>query len=77
MPDLFHRIQVTAPPEKVFKANSTSEFHFRVDGHRQDGVHWTCVEAAKVPDEWVGTELPVCLKRNAQEEALQVHKRRI
>jgi uncharacterized protein YndB with AHSA1/START domain len=37
--------------------NGNVEFHFRVDEQTPRHVAWTCIRAAKVPDEWVDTRL--------------------
>jgi len=41
----------------VFRFGDTTAFHCRVDRHVDTGVHWTCIDAEKVPPEWVGTTL--------------------
>lgn len=42
----------------IFRFNQGAvEFHFRVDRHSSDGLQWTCVEAAKVPTEWIDTKI--------------------
>lgn len=40
------------------------EFHFRVDEQTPTHVAWTCVRAAKVPEEWVDTRLTFDLSAN-------------
>ncbi|MBT4644770.1 MAG: hypothetical protein HN590_03320 [Calditrichaeota bacterium] len=49
----------------IFRFNGAAvEFHFRVDEHHTNGVLWTCVQAPKVPDEWVGTIITFYLMEN-------------
>jgi len=41
----------------VFRFGPRTQFHFRVDRHDENGIHWTCVDGEKVPPEWVGTTM--------------------
>ncbi len=41
----------------VFRFGPKTEFHFRVNRHDKNGTEWTCIEADKVPAEWVGTTM--------------------
>ncbi len=46
----------------VFRFGPSTEFHFRVDRHDHESVHWTCIDAEKVPAEWVGTTMTFTLR---------------
>lgn len=43
--------------------NGNVEFHFRIDEQvRPQKIRWTGIEAAKMPEEWVGTRIEVDLQ---------------